>query len=303
MSDNENKTLPSADATKDTPVAMNRNMLILVGAAIAILCALVAGFFFYLKQPAQSSGEQSAPITFKNKQEFVNAVAEAFDEIVAQRHKQEAQIKLQNYALAPAEPTERNIYGNTQARFSLVEFSDLECPYCKRLHPTPKAIVEGSKGNVNWEWMHLPLDFHNPVARTEAIAAECAGSIGGNRTFWAYIHEVFEQSQGGGRALPDLHGIAASLAVDKDAFATCLAEERFAAKVDEQTRRAATLGISGTPATFVVDNLTGKQELISGARPVQAILAVIAKLKAESEEADPAIAQDPNAAPAAPQAQ
>lgn len=66
-------------------------------------------------------------------------------------------------------PNDARVYGDLKARFTLAEFSDLECPFCKRLHPNLKEIVDKSNGAINWQWRHMPLGFHNPAATDEAI--------------------------------------------------------------------------------------------------------------------------------------
>ncbi|MEL6803246.1 MAG: thioredoxin domain-containing protein, partial [Bacteroidota bacterium] len=49
----------------------------------------------------------------------------------------------------------RAIYGDIAAPVTIVEFSDYQCPYCSRLHPTLKQIVDESGGGINWEYRHL----------------------------------------------------------------------------------------------------------------------------------------------------
>ena len=79
-----------------------------------------------------------------------------------------------------------HIYGNPSAEISLIEYSDFECPFCKRFHPTAKQLVDKSDGQVNWIYRHFPLAFHNPGAQKQAEASECAVKLGGNEAFWRY---------------------------------------------------------------------------------------------------------------------
>ncbi|WP_245228378.1 DsbA family protein [Vibrio mytili] len=122
---------------------------------------------------------------FKSEERFNNAVQKALEHFVQQKREQDIQAKYAKYESAPEQvPDDKRIYGNLNARFTLVEFSDLECPFCKKFHDTPKEVVDASNGNINWQWKHLPLSFHNPAAEKEALAAECVAEQKGNRGFW-----------------------------------------------------------------------------------------------------------------------
>ena len=182
-------------------------------------------------------------------------------------------------------PGGKSIYGNVNARFTLVEFSDLECPFCKRFHETPKQLVDNSKGNVNWQWKHLPLGFHNPAAKRQAMAAECVREQKGNKAFWVFIDDVFQHSRGNGQGVPNLAALVEGVGADVDQVQECMSEGRYSDKIDQEAQQAANNGINGTPATFVVDNTTGKTQLLTGAQPPQAIMAAIRKMMAEQEEA------------------
>lgn len=79
--------------------------------------------------------------------------------------------------------------GNMNAEIVIYEFSDYECPFCSRVHPTLKNIVE-KNANVAWVYRHLPLSFH-PQAMPAAIAAECIGQEKGNEAFWAFTDAIY----------------------------------------------------------------------------------------------------------------
>ena len=248
-----------------------------------VFTALLGWQYFKLDQISKSLTNQS--MAFKDEAEFNAAVAKAFNKFVDDKKKALTQEKLQKYTAAPSTVANgKHIYGSTDARFTLVEFSDMECPFCKRFHDTPKQIVDASKGNVNWQWMHLPLGFHNPAAKDEAIASECVAEELGNRAFWAFLGDVFSLSRGNGQGVANLSEVATDLGADKAKFLECISSGRFEDKVNEHVQKAQSQGIGGTPATVVVDNQTGKFQLVSGAQPAQALMAAIGKLKAEAEE-------------------
>lgn len=83
-----------------------------------------------------------------------------------------------------------HIRGSLDAKVKIIEYSDLECPFCATLHPTLQTIMQDFDGDVAWVYRHFPLEFH-PSAKPLAIGSECAAQLGGNDKFWEYIDYVF----------------------------------------------------------------------------------------------------------------
>jgi len=81
-----------------------------------------------------------------------------------------------------------HILGNPEAPVMIIEYSDLECPFCKRFSGTMKEIVAESNGNVAWVYRHWIV---HPGALAKAGAAECVNKLKGNDAFWKYIDLVF----------------------------------------------------------------------------------------------------------------
>jgi len=81
-----------------------------------------------------------------------------------------------------------HIWGSSNAEVFVIEYSDLECPYCKRIHSTLKEIVNESNGEVAWIYRHWVV---HPNALPKAGASECVAKIKGNDAFWKYIELVF----------------------------------------------------------------------------------------------------------------
>src|SRR3989338_1472713 len=77
-----------------------------------------------------------------------------------------------------------HILGNINAKIVIVEYSDLECPYCKVFHQTMHKVVSDNSGNVAWVFRHYPIPQLHPKAFREAEATECAWGQGGNNAFW-----------------------------------------------------------------------------------------------------------------------
>ena len=93
--------------------------------------------------------------------------------------------------MRPISPDD-HILGNVNAKIIIVEYSDLECPFCKMFHNTMHQVVEKSNGNVAWVYRHYPILQLHPKAFHEAEATECAWEQGGNSAFWKYTDKLFE---------------------------------------------------------------------------------------------------------------
>ena len=165
------------------------------------------------------------------------------------------------------------IYGNPDAEFSVIEFSDFDCPYCKRYHDTPKKVVDGSGGDVNWVWKHFPV---HASAQPLHKASECIGQIAGNKDFWAATQLIFDNDGSRGLKPADL---ADKMPVDRDAFAKCMASSEMQAKVDADYKFGQEAGVSGTPATFVIHHKSGEVYTLKGAVPAGQLETAIGQLR------------------------
>lgn len=88
-----------------------------------------------------------------------------------------------------------HIIGSKDADIVVIEYSDLECPFCSRFHTTMHQVVKDYDGKVAWVFRHLPLEQLHPNAFNKAISAECVYELGGNEKFWAYIDSLFKTSE------------------------------------------------------------------------------------------------------------
>ncbi len=189
--------------------------------------------------------------------------------------------------LAPTGPTEAQLAalpevsnddylrGDADADIILVEYSDYECPFCQRFHPTMLEVMENYGDQVAWVYRHFPLSFH-PNAQRAAEAAECVGKVAGSDAFWTYSDAVFEKNGelGGSLTPAAIDEAIAEATANTQAVTECLNSGEMTAKVNAQMNAAQEAGVSGTPGTFVVTR-DGAQELIGGALPYAQIEAII----------------------------
>jgi protein-disulfide isomerase len=89
--------------------------------------------------------------------------------------------------IRPADFSKDHYYGNQNAEVVIIEYSDLQCPYCSKAHVILKKIVDDSNGQIVWIYRHLPLVSLHPNAFAAAHTSECVASIAGNDAFWKFI--------------------------------------------------------------------------------------------------------------------
>lgn len=160
------------------------------------------------------------------------------------------------------------VFGKNNAKVTMIEFSDFECPFCKRyfdetLSQIIKAYVD--TGKVKMYYRHFPLDFH-PAALPAALASECANEQG---KFWEYHDKVFaEQDKISGKTgdiiTAQLKTWAQEMRLITSQFDSCLDNVKFQANVDTDLADGRTAGVSGTPTFFINGNrIVGAQPFAS----------------------------------------
>lgn len=170
---------------------------------------------------------------------------------------------------------DEHIRGDKNAPVTLVEYSDTECPFCKRFHPTMQQVVENYKGKVRWVYRHFPLTSLHPKASKEAEATECAAELGGNDKFWAYLDRIYEITpSNNGLEESQLPKIAEDVGLNRQKFEDCLSSGKYAKKVQSDAQDAQNAGGAGTPYSVVI-GLDGTKTPISGAQPYEAVKAAI----------------------------
>jgi protein-disulfide isomerase len=139
-----------------------------------------------------------------------------------------------------------HVRGGPEARVTLVEYGDFQCPYCARAHAALTELMQQHGEHVRLVYRHLPLVDLHPFAAPAAEAAEAAGAQG---KFWEMHDALFEnQDMLDEDALPAL---ASNLAIDAQRFARELDDGKHRARVEADAEQAQSLGARGTPTFFI----------------------------------------------------
>lgn len=169
-------------------------------------------------------------------------------------------------------------YGRPGARFTVVEYADLECPFCRTYFPVLKRWID-EHPEVDWQWRHLPLAMHEPAASTGARLVECVGQAGGHAAFWQAVEWVYAHTRGDGQGLPE--GLRYPDLTP--AAQQCLDSDRPEVLIRTQAAEAAKNGVTGTPALQLRDRETGKALLLHGPAEGDALLSALDLLASGAE--------------------
>ncbi len=154
--------------------------------------------------------------------------------------------------------------GPRGAQVTLIEYSDFECGFCRKHHATVDRLLKAYPRRLNFVYRHYPLKSH-VNARPAALAAECAGELGGKQVFWRYVDVLF--SDGPEKTA---HGEYANLlGLNASAFRACVESNRHDAKIDADIRSGNGAGLRGTPFNLLVHNPSGKIRIVEGAYPFE----------------------------------
>jgi len=249
-------------------------------ALMVVAAVVVAGLFVAMRSPAKAQGVPTEQgITRQQGDEMIK-------ELRAMRQALERLTQPEPTPKAP--PPDRRgtlgqvrgpVMGKPDAPLTLVEFTDLQCPYCNRFTTTTFEQIRKTyidTGLVRFVSRDFPLDFH-PQAMPAARAVRCAADQG---KFWELRMALLRNASRLSSAV--ITSAAADLKLDMTAFATCIAGTRHDAEINADLEAGRGLGIEGTP-TFLLGRTTGDTldgVLIIGSLPFDAFDAKIKELLA-----------------------
>ena len=230
--------------------------------------------------PLLASGGEAAPGGLTGSQ--TDAILQELKELRARLERQGNPPQAQ----PPPEPTTATIpvgpgpsLGRRDAPLVMIEFTDYQCPFCKRFDDTVMADLTKNfveTGKLRILSRNLPLAFHNN-AEPAAMAALCADQ---QKQYWAMRGKLFANAT----TLTPSNFLRAAeeLKLDMAAFRSCMDEKRFAAQIKSEGDHAAAAGITGTPSFVIGREADGKVTgaVVVGAQPYAAFESQIKKLLA-----------------------
>ena len=183
-----------------------------------------------------------------------------------------------------AEPGDAYVKGDNNAKVTIIEYSDFQCPFCERFYSAPlpqiiNAYVDTGKARIAYK--HFPLTNIHPDAQKSAEASECAGEQG---KFWEYHDMLFENQQSLG--ITSLKSYAVKLGLNAAKFNECLDSGKYENKVNNNIQEGSASGITGTPG-FIINGIR-----LSGAQPFEQFQRII-EAELNGEEIPTAEPQQP----------
>lgn len=255
------------------------------------------------RSPSQFPGYDSLPVTLTK-----GARNQTINFLISKDNKTLARLETFDIDKNPTlniDVTGRPIRGNPAAKVTVINFDDLECPFCARMHQELfPATLEHYKDKVRFIYKDDPLTELHPWAMHAAVDANCLGAQDGT-VYWAYVdylHSHGQEITGPDRDLNKSNAALDRVArqeatlgkLDESKLDACLAKQDET-QIQASVKEADALGIDGTPALFI------EGEKISGAQPEEQVWAAIDRaLRAAGEEPPPPEQPAPAATPAPP---
>lgn len=165
-----------------------------------------------------------------------------------------------------------HVFGNQDAEVTIIEYSDFECPFCSKFHPTLEKIATEYDGRVKWVYRHFPLTNIHSRALGASVASECVAELSGNDEFWQFAKNAFNNQHNLGE---DFYNKQATLfGIDPELFATCLSSNKYNELFSQELNNIRELGGTGTPFSIVI-NKNGETFPFSGALEYKTVKQIV----------------------------
>lgn len=247
----------------------------LIFAMIFSATLITGGLVFFGLQLRNNPGATNADVTNEQIEAGIEAYIAKQEAEAAKVRAEASKPKFVEGDFADDDP----VLGDKNAPVTMIEFSDYECPFCKR-HFTQTLPLLKEKyidtGKLKLVFRDFPLGFHNPLATEQAMAAECVREQKGDETYFAYHDLLFETTNSNGRGMTkeQLYDLAEQVGANRASFTECLDNERYKDEIAKDLADGQSAGITGTPG-FLING-----QLVSGAQPYAVFESIIeAELK------------------------
>jgi protein-disulfide isomerase len=171
-----------------------------------------------------------------------------------------------------------HVRGRPKADITIVEYGDLQCPFCQQLHPVMLQLVRKYRNKVSWMFRQYPLSFH-VHAQSAAEASECVAYLGGNSAFWGFVDTIMEKKT---FTPADYLPVAKRFGISEPLFTQCMSRGIFTQKVKDQRKGGELAGVEGTPTVFIVSRKGRYQETIVGSQSIDQYTAIIDRMLKEN---------------------
>lgn len=168
--------------------------------------------------------------------------------------------------------------GNLNSNLVLVEFTDLQCPFCAKFHPSVESVVKTN--NIKLVTKHFPLSFHQ-YAKDYAVMFECIARNNGANQAYNFVDSLFKVNldKRGAVNLEDGLTEAKKFGLSDASFNSCKSDSSITNKIQGNFDEGIKLGINGTPALYIMNTSTKKAVRVNGLAEESVLQAEIEKLK------------------------
>ena len=261
---------PNVNYEKVTTKKSNSGMLVKGLVAAIVVAAFLGGYSLGLNGENSISNDELAEMILEMQEE---------SPVQAQQARQ-AQPNAPVFVSLDDDP----LKGNPNAPFTIVEFSDFQCPFCMKFHAETLPLIEQNyinTGKVNFVYRDFPIQSIHPNAIPAALASECADEQG---KFWEFHDMIFVNQKAWERqdvvqSIQTFQQYAVELNLDIESFNDCLSSGKYVDEINKDLQDGRDYGVTGTPGFFVGNEKMGFIK-IQGAQPYAAFQQVLDKMGA-----------------------